>query len=167
MSLNKKLDEMVNEHVVSFTKEEMATLHNDGKLVKKDDEGKDHTYLYNEMDEMNVTGGGESYDTPKAFKKKKKKETYESTFMKLAKELNEISYKNYKTDETLSSKQKVNKSIKEVAAQLFKIERTVNQNIKLKTEDGVSSMSYWKSTRGNLRKISERMMRISERLRRF
>jgi len=137
MSLNKKLDKMFDE---ASSKEE-------------------------EIDELNITGGGESYDTPKAFKKKKKKD--ETIFMKLAKELNEISYKAYKTDESLNSKQKVNKAIKEVASQLYKIERTINQNIKLKTEDGVSSTQYWKSTRGNLRKISERMMRISERLRRF
>jgi len=40
-------DDMM-EHTVNFTKEEMATLHNDGKLVKKDKEGKDHTYLFGE-----------------------------------------------------------------------------------------------------------------------
>ena len=33
----------INEHTVEFSKEEMATLHRDGKLVKADDEGKDHT----------------------------------------------------------------------------------------------------------------------------
>ncbi|HCT51204.1 MAG TPA: hypothetical protein DF712_01975 [Balneola sp.] len=38
----------INEHTVEFSKEEMATLHRDGKLVKADDEGKDHTYVYNE-----------------------------------------------------------------------------------------------------------------------
>tara|TARA_R110001592_G_scaffold51696_5_gene158840 strand:- start:1655 stop:2080 length:426 start_codon:yes stop_codon:yes gene_type:complete len=141
MSLNKKLDQMFE------------------KDYSSDDE----------LDEDNITGGGEAYDTPKAFKKKKKKQD-ESTFMKLAKELNElneVNYKAYRADESLTSKQKVNKSIREVASQLFKIERTINQNIKLKTEDGVSSTQYWKSTRGNLRKISERMMRMSERLRRF
>ena len=41
MSLNKKLNDMINEHVVTFTKSEMATLHNDGKLVKKDEDGTD------------------------------------------------------------------------------------------------------------------------------
>ena len=139
MSLNKKLDKMFEEDYCEDCD--------------------------NELEEENVTGGGEAYDTPKAFKKKKKKN--ESAFMKISKIMNEISYKAYKTDESLSSKQKVNKAIKEVASQLYKIERTINQNIKLKTEDGVSSTQYWKSTRGNLRKISERMMRISERLRRF
>ncbi len=140
MSLNKKLDKMFEE---------------DFKKIKEE-----------ELEEENTTAdaGGE-YDTPKAFKKKKKKD--ESLFRKMSRAMNEISYKAYKTDESLNSKQKVNKAIKEVAGQLYKIERTINQNIKLKTEDGVSSTQYWKSTRGNLRKISERMMRISERLRRF
>ena len=140
MSLNKKLDKMFKE---------------DFKKIKEE-----------ELEEENITGGGEAYDTPKAFKKKKKK-TEESTFIKMAKLMSEVNYKAYKNDDSLSSKQKVNKAIKEVASQLYKIERTINQNIKLKTEDGVSSTQYWKSTRGNLRKISERMMRISERLRRF
>ena len=41
----------LEEHTVSFTPEDMATLHKDGKLVKADDDGKDHTYMYDELDE--------------------------------------------------------------------------------------------------------------------
>ena len=123
-----------------------------------------------EIDELNITGGGEAYDTPKAFKKKKKKEVKESTFMKMSKimqQLDEVNYKEYRNDESLNSKQKVNKAIREVNSKLFKIERMVNQNIKLKTEDGIDSTKYWKSTRLNLRKISNRMTEIAEKLRRF
>ena len=36
----------LTEHTVKFTKDDMATLHNDGKLVKADDDGKDHTYTF-------------------------------------------------------------------------------------------------------------------------
>ena len=176
MSLNKKLNDMINEHVVTFTKSEMATLHNDGKLVKKDEDGKDHTYLYNEIEEANVTGTADGpYNTPNAFGKKKKKDievvgykkVKESAFMTLAKNtlLSEISYKEYKKDETFNSKQKVNKAIKEIVSKLGKIENIVKQNIK--SESGVDSTQYWKSTRSNLRKISEKMQNISERLRRF
>ena len=43
----------LKEHEVSFSKEEMATLHNYGKLVKKDDEGKDHTYRYVSESKLN------------------------------------------------------------------------------------------------------------------
>ena len=122
-----------------------------------------------ELDELNVTGGGEAYNTPKAFKKKKKKEMKESTFKKLSREmfLGEATYRQYKSDKSSTQKQKVNNAIKEVNSKLFRIERIINQNMKLKSEAGVDSTQYWKSTRSNLKKISERMMRISEKLRKF
>ena len=75
-------EQPLQEHTVTFTKDDMATLHNKGKLVKADDDGKDHTYVFGEdLDEQNTTGGGTSfnagvgmgYATPKSFKKKKKK----------------------------------------------------------------------------------------------
>ena len=143
MSLNKRLDDM-------FKK--------DFKKIEEED-----------IDELNVTGGGESYDTPKAFKKKKKKDVDESVFIKMSRLMNlsEINYNQYKSDDTLNSKQKVNKAIREVNSKLFKIERMVNQNIKLKTEDGIDETKYWKSTRLNLQKISNRMVEIAKKLRRF
>lgn len=142
MSLNKKLDKMFEE---------------DFKKIKEEDL---------EEDNITVSAGGE-FDTPKAFKKKKKKE--ESLFKRIAKEtlLHEVNYKDYKKDESATPKQKVNRAIKEVNSKLFKIERIINQNFKLKNEAGVGTTEYWKGTRGNLQKISEKMMRISEKLRRF
>ncbi len=59
------------------------------------------------------------------------------------------------------------KYIKEVNSRLFKIERIINQNIKLKTETGIDETKYWKSTRENLQKISEKMHRLSKKLRSF
>jgi len=142
MSLNKKLNKMFNE---------------DFKKIEEE-----------ELEEENVTGGGEAYDTPKAFKKKKKDDMKESTFVKMAKQfLGEVNYNDYKKDETATSKQKVNRAIREVNSRLFKIERIINQNVKLKTETGVDSTKYWKSTRGNLARISERMINIAEKLRGF
>ena len=42
-------DEIITEeHTVTFTKDEMEKLHNDGRLEKTDDDGKMHTYIYNE-----------------------------------------------------------------------------------------------------------------------
>ena len=132
--------------------------------------------------EANVTGnldGGEGPPkTPYAFGKEEdendnaeqlgyKKVKNESLFKRMSKMMNEISYKEYKRDDTMSSKQKVNKAIKEVNSKLFKIERIINQNLKLKNEDGVDSTKYWKSTRAHLKNISQKMMRISERLLKF
>jgi len=135
-----------------------------------------------ELDEMSTIGttGSEEYDSKYAFSDDEEdekeraeqggyKKVAESKFKKIAKStfLNEASYKEYKRDESLTSKQKVNKSIREVASRLYKIERVINQNIKLKTEEGIDNKQYWKSTRKNLYKISERMMRIGEKLRKF
>ena len=152
MSLNKKLDKLFEA---------------DFKKIEEED-----------LDEANTTAdaGGE-YDTKYAFGKKKKKDytkglmgykvVKESTFMKIAKLMNEINYNDYKKDESSTSKQKVNKAIKEVNSKLFKIERIINQNIKLKTETGIDETKYWKSTRENLQKISEKMHRLSKKLRSF
>ena len=130
-----------------------------------------------EIEEISVTGGGEAYNTKYAFgdlddedvEKSGYKKVKESKFKTFAKAsfLNEISYKDYKNNSDFSAKQKVNKSIKKVSSKLFRIERIINQNIKLKTEEGIDNKQYWKSTRKNLYKISERMMRISEKLRKF
>jgi len=136
-----------------------------------------------EIEENNTIsggGGGESYDTPKAFKqckcgnegecKCKTKETKtESAFKSISKQmfLGEVNYKEYKTDESLSQRQKVNKSIKEVNGKLFRIERIIDQNIKLKTESGIDESKYWESTKRNLLKIEGKMTRLAEKLRSF
>ena len=46
--------EEIEEHTVTFTKDEMAKLHNDGEVTKADDKGKDHTYKFNELSEYYV-----------------------------------------------------------------------------------------------------------------
>jgi len=44
VSLEEILD--LTEHTITFTKEDMSKLHKNGKLVKADKDGKDHTYIY-------------------------------------------------------------------------------------------------------------------------
>ena len=153
MSLNKKLKELEEK----FNEDEEMT--------------------EEEMEEGNTTAAVPGYNTPYAFGKKKDKDievlgykkVKESKFMKLAKAtlMNEVSYKEYKKDESATQKQKVNRAVKEINSRLYKIESIISQNIKLKTEAGIDSNKYWKSTRSNLQKISEKMQRISERLRKF
>lgn len=187
-----------------------------------------------EIDEANVTGDGEAYNTPKAFKKKTKaiaeseaegdtidrfefantakkinrdpvtgietisttpyedymsprvfknctcdtwkgacqckhKTVKESIFKSMSTQmhLKEVSYKEYKTDENLTSRQKVNNSIKEVNGKLFRIERILDQNMKLKTESGIDESKYWESTKRNLLKIEQKMIRLAEKMRSF
>jgi hypothetical protein len=133
-----------------------------------------------ELDEDNVTGSGEVYNTRYAFGKKEdendnaevlgyKKVKTESAFLAISKQLHlgEAKYNDYKRDESLTARQKVNKSITEVNGKLFRIERILDQNIKLKTESGIDESKYWESTKRNLLKIEHKMTRLVEKLRNF
>ena len=75
--------------------------------------------------------------------------------------IGEMNYRQYSKNETGSPQLKINKAIKEINRKIYEVEHLVNQNIKLKTEMGVSSNTYWKKTRNNFSKISERLNRIS------
>ena len=128
------------------------------------------------LDEANVTGAGEAYDTPNAFgelddedvEESGYEKVKESTFKKAAKlMLGEASYKNYRDEQKGSPKQKVNKAIRNIHSKLHEIDRILTHNIKLKTEAGVDSSKYWKGTRKTLYRISEKMHKISEKLRKF
>ena len=146
---------------------------------------------FEEIEEANVTGnldGGEGPPkTPYAFSKsededdldddhievlgyKKSKEKkmntkkLESLESKLEKKINEISYKEFKKDDSRKQHQKINDSIKEINSMMFKLERIVNQNAKLKTEAGVHSGQYWESTKKRFGKISERMLKVARNL---
>ena len=136
--------------------------------------------LDSEIEEANVTGGGEAYNTKYAFKTEDEaededievfgyKKVKESVFKTMSKEmyLSEANYPDYKKDESLSQRQKVNKSIKEVNGKLFRIERIIDQNVKLKTESGIDESKYWESTKRNLLKIESKMKRLAEKLRNF
>lgn len=145
MSLSKKLDKLFMSEFKGVTEEE--------------------------IDEMNVTGGGEAYNTPKAFVDRgdEDDDIDESVFKSFSKQmyLKEAKYREYKNDPTFTSRQKVNKSIKEVNSKLFKIERILDQNVKLKTESGIDESKYWESTKRNLLKIEQKMIRLAEKLRSF
>ncbi len=146
-----------------------------------------------ELDETNVTanldGGEGPPKTPFAFsgdrdidKEKEEDNAENSTGYKIVKKapkkifvgnmgeslykktMNELTYKDYKRDESSTPKKKVNIAIKEINRKLYEIERIVKQNNKLKTEMGVSSDGYWKSTKSRFNKIGERMLYIGRQL---
>ena len=146
-----------------------------------------------ELEEMNTTAavpgdiktphmftGGKS-----KFEKKRKKSATTSTGNKIVKKtnkhftvvessykrmmnqmmgLNETSYRDFKKDPTSTPQQKVNRGIMEVNKMLSQMERIVNNNLRLKTEMGVQSNHFWKSTGNRFLKINERMIRIANRL---
>jgi hypothetical protein len=79
-------------------------------------------------------------------------------------DLNEVSYRDFKKDPTSTPQQKVNRGIMEVNKMLGEIEKIVNNNLRLKTEAGVQSGHFWKTTGNRFRKINERMLRVAHRL---
>ena len=161
------------------------------KILKESGEPEDNSRLIDDeeddfqiddIEEMSTSAGAGGYETPNAFgelgddtiemlgykkvKKIKKNEVKESDFMKFSKELylNEISYNEYRKDPIASPKSKINNSINFINRGLKEIEKVVNQNVRLKQEIGVDNGIYWKSSRENLTKISERLLRVSKQL---
>ena len=152
------------EHTVTFTKEDMATLHNTGKLVKSDKDGKEHIYKYSEdLEEMNTTGtgasfnagSGEGYATPYAFKKKRKRD------------LNEVSYSDFKRNTESSPRQKIARGIRQVNKMIKEIEKIVSHNFRLKTELDMNSGAFLKSTNKKVHEIGARLKQLENKLREF
>lgn len=83
---------------------------------------------------------------------------------KIVRNLSEIKYSEYKTDDSKSQRKKINDSIRNVNRELIKIEREINHAMKLKNEIGMGD-DFYKSTPKYLRKINERLLRISNKIR--
>lgn len=73
-------------------------------------------------------------------------------------------YRDFKKGDIKPS-HKVKNTIKEIAKKLHEIETLVQYNSRLKNESGVASSEYGPSTTKALNKISERLIKISERVR--
>ena len=143
--------------------------------------------IYDEahLDEMSTSAGVAPYSTPNAFSKRTNPNINKSTGYKptsktklhteynLVQEAMDHKYEQliegYKTfalsDPKMSPAKKVNASIKNVAKQLKEIEETIKHTSRLKTESGISHSGFGPSTSKALGKISERLIKISERVR--
>jgi hypothetical protein len=78
--------------------------------------------------------------------------------------VNEGRYHDYRNDETLTPKQKIGRSMMEVRDTLKTLESIVGMNIRLKNEIGVDSTSYWKRTHTAMKKISERLVKLANKV---
>jgi hypothetical protein len=127
--------------------------------------------IQQELDEASVTGdidGGEGPPrTPYAFsggrkkdKDKKKKITNTAGYSKVT----EGRYHDYRNDETMTPKQKIGRSMREVRDSLSQLEGLVKMNVRLKNELNVNSQSYWKNTHKALHKISERLVKLASKV---
>ena len=123
------------------------------KVVKWSDVNEDNTT-------SNLDGGLGQPKTPFAFRKKVKKPS-DPIY-----DVNEVAYKDWVSDESSTSKQKINKEISEVSKKLFEIDRMITRATKLKTEIGSENI-FWKDTYSKFNKINERLLKISSKLREF
>ena len=141
-----------------------------------------------ELDEANSTASvGGSYNTPHAFGgsnkkgKKKGKAGYtgghddptdgtghfiadDPKLRKTESVVNEGRYHAWRNDETLSPKQKIGMAMRETRDNLTELERVVRYNVRLKNEMKVDSRDYWKNTHKALSKISERLVKLANKV---
>ena len=121
-----------------------------------------------EIDEATTTGNIAGYETPMAFtggkgkgKKKKREIATNSTGYNVVKE---GKYHDYRNDDTLTPKQKIGRSMREVRDNLLNLEGLVKMNIRLKNELNVDSRSYWKNTHKALNNIRERLVKLANKV---
>ena len=82
-------------------------------------------------------------------------------FFKTKQMLGEGRYHNWRNDESLTPKQKIGRSIREVRNSLNELNKTINMNLKLKNELQVDSRDYWKTTHKALSNISEKLVKLA------
>ena len=115
--------------------------------------------IKDELEEASTSANVPGYQTPFAFsdpkkdKKKKKKRDLGSTGYDY---VNEGRYHDYRNDESMTPKQKIGRSMREIRDSLNNLDKVVKMNVRLKNELNVDSRSYWKNTHKALNKISER-----------
>ena len=120
-----------------------------------------------ELEEASTSAATPGYQTPYAFsdpkkdKKKKKKRDLGSTGYNY---VSEGKYHDYRNDETLSPKQKIGRSMREIRDSLNNLDKLVKMNVRLKNELNVDSRSYWKNTHKALNKISERLVKLANKV---
>jgi len=116
-----------------------------------------------EIEEMTSTAsaGGE-YSTPHAFSDKEKEEEE----LKLSKGMSVVkeNYYQWKNNEELSTKQKIARSMTAIRDSIDLIDKAVKYNVRLKTEMQFESESYMDRTKVALNKISEKLIRLSQRV---
>ena len=120
-----------------------------------------------ELEEASTSAATPGYQTPYAFsdpkkdkKKKKKRDTGSTGYSYVS----EGRYHQYRNDDTLSPKQKIGRSMREIRDSLNNLDKLVKMNVRLKNELNVDSRSYWKNTHKALNKISERLVKLANKV---
>lgn len=128
------------------------------------------------IDEISTTASVPGYQTPNFLTKSGK--TNDNTYKVLGyqdvpkkklntKPLSEVAYKEYKNDATKTQKAKVQDAINQINGQLYRLERVINQNLRLKTESAISHEAFNEGAKTRLNKIMERLTKLQHKIRNF
>ena len=120
-----------------------------------------------ELEEASTSAATPGYQTPMAFsggRKKDKKKKRDIAKAVYNESINEGRYHDYRNDESLTPKQKIGRSMREIRDSLNELNRLVKMNVRLKNELNVDSRSYWKNTHKALGKISERLVKLANKV---
>jgi len=118
------------------------------------------------VDEMNVTGNVQGYNSPHAFgkpenEKKKGKKQADLTGYSVVSENRWLDLKN----EESTAQAKIGRGISNINKQLKEMERFLNWYGKIKNESGVNNKSYWKRTNGHIYSLKERLIKLDQKIR--
>ena len=120
-----------------------------------------------ELEEASTSAATPGYQTPMAFsggRKKDKKKKRDIAKAVYNESINEGRYHDYRNDESMTPKQKIGRSMREIRDSLNELNRLVKMNVRLKNELKVDSCSYWKNTHKALNKISERLVKLANKV---
>lgn len=120
------------------------------------------------VEEMNVTGNVQGYETPNAFtkpgnEKKKAKKQASLTGYSVVSENRWIELKK----EDSPAYVKVNKGISNINKQLAEIEKFMGWYGRIKQENGVSNQNFWKRTNKHIYSIKERLLKLEQQIRKI
>ena len=90
--------------------------------------------------------------------------TLDKRGFQLDESINEGKYHQWRNDESLSPKQKIGRSMREVRDSLNGLSKTIDMSVRLKNELKVDTTDYWKTTHKALGKISERLVKLANKV---
>ncbi len=103
---------------------------------------------------------------PMGFEDSSNKRKFQKKLLKkmTTESINEGKYHDYRNDESMTPKQKIGHSMREVKNSLNELSKLIDMNVRLKKEMNVNSGSYWKNTHKALHKISERLVKLANKV---
>lgn len=132
-----------------------------------------------ELDESNVTGNIDGYQTPHAFSRKSDSSRRKKTATQLGYSIVDNDVENIdegktkrpvnrwlelKNDESMHANKKLAKGLKELKYQLAEVEKFFTWYNKIKNINELDSENYWKRTNSHIYKIKERIVNIAKTL---